>query len=355
MQGASLKPHAALLALSLALAATGARAEQLPPAPPQATQLPPPETPAAAAGTETNPPKDEAPDIYSLPIFGRQAREAGADLPLPVGISIIGQYQRENVRTHNLQVALGKGDFVDASFVGFGGNTTRANNLLFRGDLWLFPFLNVYGIAGESWSDTQTTLGPDPVILSLPTDSHGTTLGFGVTLAYGIGAWFITLDGNLTWADQEILSTPQRTLTVTPRLGRRWVSETRPGSAFSLWVGATMEEFENAAVGEVSLGSTFSGGASALANVLAPNFSTWLAANPAAKDSVNQLLSEFISDLDPKNPTARFNVGINPAKAWNMVLGGEMDLNKHWQLIAEAGFFGARTSVMGSVCYRFGI
>ncbi len=162
------------------------------------------------------------------------------------------------------------------------------------------------------------------------------------------------MDANLTWADQSILTNPQRTLTVTPRVGHRWLGNLHPGRAFSIWAGASLEVFENASVGQVP----FSLGAGPGGSLPLPSdFGTWLAGLPAnQRASVGQLLAELIM-LEQGNgqSTAAFNLNINPNKAWNMVLGGEMDLNKHWQLIAEAGLLGSRTTVAGNLCYRFGI
>lgn len=178
---------------------------------------------SAATGANANSSDErkanEREPIYALPFLGAAAVKEGASLPLPIGHSILGQYQREQIRAHGLQVGLGGGPLINADFVGFNGLTTRVRNLLFRGDFWVLPFLNVYGIAGSSWASTTTSLNR-PITLITSTDSQGTTLGFGGTLAYGVEPYgFITLDANLTWSDQVILSVPARTVAVTPRVG----------------------------------------------------------------------------------------------------------------------------------------
>jgi len=302
---------------------------------------------------------NEREPIYALPFLGAAAVKEGASLPLPIGLSILGQYQREQIRAHGLQVGLGGGPLINADFVGFNGLTTRVRNLLFRGDFWVLPFLNVYGIAGSGWASTTTSLNR-PITLITSTDSQGTTLGFGGTLAYGVEPYgFITLDANLTWSDQVILSVPARTVTVTPRVGHRWKSETVSDRAFSLWAGATLEEFENASQGSIPFGNTLPAGSGGITSFLPADFGAWHATlTHAQQEAVSQLLNELVMlEQNPNSAIARaqFSLNINPSKAWNFIAGGSMKMSKHWQLIAEAGFFGARTSVVGNVCYRFGI
>lgn len=44
-----------------------------------------------------------------------------------------------------------------------------------------------------------------------------------------------------------------------------------------------------------------------------------------------------------------------PATPWNMIIGGQYQLNKSWQLRAERGITGNRKSFLLSVNYRFRI
>jgi len=356
---------AALLCALVLCAAQAARAnvDTLPSAPAAATR---PAAPAAGDVPESPNPIKPAGDPnpeeeYELPFFGVDARKSGATLPLPVGLTVIGQYQREDIRVHDLQVGLVGGQpLIDASFVGFNGLTTRVRNLMARGDIWLFPFLNLYGIAGESWSSTTVSI-TRPVNVITEVDSQGVTLGFGGTLAWGIEGWgFVTVDANLTWSDQEILSSPQRTLTVTPRVGHRFVSESNQARAYTIWMGASMEEFESQTVGSIPLNSALPGGSnSSIISLLPSDFAQWEGTlTPAQRASVSQLFGQFIQAQqgpNAANSRAQFSLDLNPRKAWNMVLGGSMDLNRHWQLMGEGGFFGSRTSVMGNISYRFGI
>jgi hypothetical protein len=44
-----------------------------------------------------------------------------------------------------------------------------------------------------------------------------------------------------------------------------------------------------------------------------------------------------------------------PEEEWNMVIGGQFQLNKNWMLRSEGGIIGDRKSFLASVNYRFKI
>jgi hypothetical protein len=41
--------------------------------------------------------------------------------------------------------------------------------------------------------------------------------------------------------------------------------------------------------------------------------------------------------------------------AWNFIVGGQFQYNKHLMVRLEAGFLGSRTQVMTGIQYRFGL
>ena len=40
---------------------------------------------------------------------------------------------------------------------------------------------------------------------------------------------------------------------------------------------------------------------------------------------------------------------------WNMIIGTQFQLNKHWMIRAEYGFLGSRNQLIGGLQYRFGL
>ena len=51
----------------------------------------------------------------------------------------------------------------------------------------------------------------------------------------------------------------------------------------------------------------------------------------------------------------RYDMTKEVTKPWNMLIGGQWQINYRWQLRAEAQFLGSRTSGMLSLNYRFGV
>ena len=328
-------PRAIAVALCCSLAASAGLAAE------QATDDP--EAAAPAAAVKPGP----------LPFLAEEAAKAGVVLPRPIGLTLVGQLQGEDILSHELNVGLGGATKLNADFVEFGNIRARVQNLILRGDVWVLPFLDVYALAGGTWSQTRTEL-IRPISLVIDTDAHGVTLGFGATIAWGIEPYgFLSLDGNLEWTDLDILSQPQRTGTLTPRAGHRFVSQTVPERVLTLWVGSNLEFFFGRVLGSTVLGSAGAGGGPPLP----PDFGDWLSRlSPAQQQAVGDLLSQLIKATqgpNAANARADFDLVVKTRRTANLLVGGELQLDRRWQFRAEGGLLGARSSVNANVTYRF--
>jgi hypothetical protein len=104
-------------------------------------------------------------------------------------------------------------------------------------DVWLTPFLNVFGIIGRIDADTMVDLSKAsitglPISLGvLPISYDGTVYGGGFNLLYGGESWFVSL--NNTWTRASLsgdFNSSVSSFTSQPRLGlirNKW----------SFWVG----------------------------------------------------------------------------------------------------------------------
>ena len=95
-----------------------------------------------------------------------------------------------------------------------------------QGDVWLFPFLNVFGVVGHVEADTLVDLSevviPDlPFALdTLPVAYEGKVYGLGFTLVYGTKNWFASATS--TWTETDVkgdLDSKVKSLAVQPRVG----------------------------------------------------------------------------------------------------------------------------------------
>lgn len=178
------------------------------------------------------------PELYEYPsgYHGRQYYLSGLKLgnhPIPSDMfAIDAGHTREKSKTENLRL-----------------------------DMWVFPFLNVYGLVGHTRgssvsvsvdSDPSQFRGLDRVIagavhqlyqsgklqdIDFTLDFKGTT-GNRLYARRGYGNWFGLVDTNYTRTDFDILDGSISAVTVSPRVGYRFSFQGIDGpSHLSLWVG----------------------------------------------------------------------------------------------------------------------
>ena len=93
---------------------------------------------------------------YILPIWGDKAAQRGFDLPYSAGLNVNYLSQKSDITINNLQVGFNHGPLYNLDeIVRFNKATSTTNGLNFRPDIWLFPFLNIYGIFAKSTSATS--------------------------------------------------------------------------------------------------------------------------------------------------------------------------------------------------------
>jgi hypothetical protein len=93
--------------------------------------------------------EETQPLVDWLPIWGRQAREKGFDLPLPFGVGVSYTYIDQHMVVSDVKIQdkpLG---------VTIRDAATTSHTGVLRFDTWVFPFLNVYGLAGETAGVTK--------------------------------------------------------------------------------------------------------------------------------------------------------------------------------------------------------
>jgi hypothetical protein len=84
---------------------------------------------------------------YALPILGAQVAKRGYDLPYSAGIGVNYFWQKSDIIIENLYVGFNNGPMYDLDEIVRMNNaisTSSAINL--RPDIWILPFLNVYGL-----------------------------------------------------------------------------------------------------------------------------------------------------------------------------------------------------------------
>ncbi|CAH1583304.1 hypothetical protein [Vibrio rotiferianus] len=277
-----------------------------------------------------------------LPIWGAKAKELGYNLPIPIGISLFANTQEVNYISENdfILTAHGgmlgglkgqKGYIVPKDDVSITGND---QSIQLRADAWIFPFLNVYGLAGytEGNKDITVTLQnaknenrkPLPFLnkikqpITIGLDYNAYNLGIGVVAATQvrvhrkINPIIITVAGTATNAWTNMTDSTILTTIGSVRAGQRYYTEI---GEFGIFAGYQYQNIRQDITGSISARGTD---------------------------------AEFIlQDLD-------FNVALKSKENHNASIAIMYDfgLGESWQMFAEYGFLNWK-QVTVSAGYRF--
>ena len=328
---------------------------------------------------------------YALPIWGDKATKRGYDLPYSAGLSMQYFGQRSDIVIENLQVGFNGGTMQDMDqIVRFDKAKSSSDGVSLRPDIWLYPFLNVYGIFGVSAASTDVgygiwlpdTAGKEQQILHLNTkvDFTAATLGFGITPTIGVGGGWLALDMNFTWTDVPQLSKPAQSFIFDPRMGKSFKLR-RPDENINLWAGGFRLAINTGTTGSIPLSDALpidqwqASVDQAQAEVTRRNqeIDAWWnsltppqQANPVNKaryeaskaalaragtflDSADQAVSNAGSS------TVEYSIDKHPADMWNLIVGGQYQMNKSLMFRFEVGFLTSRTHIISGVQYRFGL
>lgn len=283
-----------------------------------------------------------------FPILGRKAIERGFDLPKPLGLNLIGLYADQNIAISNLGLSTGTDPTVPIDFIGFGTNTSTVTTLNARADLWVLPFLNVYGMAGNVWANTTVEVA-DPIAFTSSVDQTGTYLGTGLTGAFGFKRLFVSADVNWTWTKLEKLEKAVNGRIFSLRAGRAFKYGREGRIAF--WVGAMKATIASETRGSIKLSEavppeTVDKIQDALETVEDEEWYQDL--GPVQKALVDQIVDRLLTGGDLQ---INYSIDKSLADPWNMLIGSSLDFNKRWTVRGEVGFIG-RFSLLLSTVYR---
>ncbi len=281
-----------------------------------------------------------------FPIWGRNVIEKGFDLPYPLGINANYVFMDQGINIGNLGLSFGDNPTVPMEdFIKFGDAKTVVNTVNARFDLWLFPFLNVYGMVGEGWSSTTVTL-TEPIDLETTVDQKGIYYGIGGTLAAGYKKTWFSFDANVSWTDLENLDEPVQVIVAGIRIGRTFrVFKTH---RLAVWAGSMYQKFDTGTQGSVRLAEVLPGTLHDKINDI-PNRPGFSDLPERIQDTVTGIIDEFNNRYE----TAKINYSIDkgPETPWNLLVGANYEFSKAWQFRVEAGLIG-RWSLLANLNYR---
>lgn len=182
-------------------------------------------------------------------------------------------------------------------------------------DVWVLPFLNVFGIYGQIDGDSTVDLGGlglplPPEVRSLRVGYDGDVFGGGVVLAFGGDRWFGSITA--TFTDTSLsgdFSSSVEASTIQPRIGLRF------GDHTEVWIGGYVIDAEEKHSGTINLD---------LGPIIGPG-------GPIPLD---------------------FAVDLSQAEDFNLSVGTHMMMSDAWEATIEVGG-GDRRTVLANLTYRF--
>ncbi|HEX6764352.1 MAG TPA: hypothetical protein VF103_02715 [Polyangiaceae bacterium] len=301
----------------------------------------------------------ETPDIgnqpyewnYVFPLWGKDLAKKGMKFPFPFGIGVTYLEAIQPIDVKNLEVAINDGDFVDVSrFVKFESLDSNVQAANARLDLWVLPFLNVYGLANWLISTEGDAVLSKPFPLRAGSTQTGYGGGFGATGAFGFWGIFATVDANFTWNQLSNLESPVRTFVFAPRVGKRFpITNT---VAVSGWIGAMRQDVQADTSGSIKLADAVG---DKNEGTVEGEIARWYRGlDSADRASVSAFGGRFPTTGGDRDPTIHYKLDKALAYPWNGLVGMDFDFNRRWQIRTELGFFG-RTQMLVGVNYRFSL
>lgn len=328
---------------------------------------------------------------YLLPIWGQKVTKKGFKLPKSAGISAQYLWQNSDILINNLQVGFNNGPKHNLDeIIRFNKAESNSNGVSIRPDIWLFPFLNIYGVLAKSKLSTDINAGvwiPDDenwkqvATIATKANFDATTYGIGMTPTVGVGGFFMALDLNCTWSDIPELEKPAFAFIFGPRIGKNIAFKGHPETNIAIWVGGFRLMLNNGTTGSLNIGELFPidqwqskidtgymkvsqsqqkvddwwSGLTPVEQKNPVNIAKHETANAALTKAGNILNAASQAVSSAGNSTVQYSLDKRPKDMWNFLVGTQFQVNRSWMIRAEYGFLGSRSQFLGGLQYRFSL
>jgi len=328
---------------------------------------------------------------YALPIWGQKVTAMGYDLPYSAGLSINYFWQESDIIISDLFVGFNNGPMYNLEeIIRFDNAVASSYAINFRPDIWVLPFLNVYGILAKAntstaidagvWIPDTTNTWREVAAFSSVAEFKATGLGFGVTPTIGVGGGFLALDMNMSWTDVSALNKPVFTFVFGPRFGKSFKLK-KPERNIAFWVGGFRLHLSSQTEGSLLLSEVLpiddlqpkvDEGLTKVADAQVQVDEWWSGLTPQEQknpvnvakyetaDRVLQTAGNALNSIDgalndDQYASVQYSLTKKPKDMWNFVVGSQFQINKHFMIRAEYGFLGSRQQLITGLQYRFGL
>jgi hypothetical protein len=240
--------------------------------------------------------------------------------------------------------------------VQFGENTSTVLSANARFDLWLFPFLNVYGMYGVAQANTTVEV-TSPVQFTSSVDQPGQYYGFGFTTAFGIWDHWASVDLNWAFTDLEKLSEPVRTRILGVRIGHTFPLDGKDMKP-AIWGGIFNAEVATKTDGSLSMSEALPQEFIDSMDSLYATYQSeeWYQDMPRwQQEATDKVMNQLDSTKgNRRDAVINYNIDKGLGVPTNMIVGAQWEINKEWGVRTEIGLFG-RWSALLNVFWRYRI
>lgn len=276
---------------------------------------------------------------WAMPFMAQRVIDKGFSLPRPYGVSLIFFHQDQGINLSDLKLSFDpSAPLQDVPFVKFKNAHVENYTWQFKADMWVFPFLNVFGIVGTvkgsgnvpasfAAKDLFSYFGinicdglgnhtPEgckaTINYDAPINYYGNTLGAGILLAAGIDKYFFAMPVTYVRTKVNVTDTPVEVFNMTPRVGYNWPTDI---GKLGIYVGANYQQSKIVLSGSYVL--------------------------PTANTEIGH------------DVTVQYQIKETPIDLWNAVAGVNWEISKAWSTVVELGYSQNRENQTFLMNYRF--
>lgn len=269
-------------------------------------------------------------------------------------------WMKQGLIIDNLQLGLQTDNqdipLTSVGFIEFGDNTNTSYSINVRPDIWVLPFLNVYGLFGKGNLHTVVNL-VKPVEMVSIVDQGIRTLGFGVLGAGGIGPVWFSVDANFTRNKPELLEEATKVNVLGARLGHTFVFKLKPDRNIAIWADGMRLHMATETVGAIKMIDALPPETWDQRDEIVSDYWDWYdnEATLPQKKVADEIFTPIVDRLEQADGDAVISYAMDKhaKQLWNGIIGAQFQVNKRWMFRTEWGIIGDRKPTLACVNYRF--
>jgi len=283
-------------------------------------------------GNDTSKLKQQAkPVTLHPPVFGKKRRRNGMILPLPFGTGFRFLKIDQPYKASSFEISNYENNLVIKTEKVKDQTEAGEISIVFRPDIWIFPFLNVYGLAGYTSGYTHLNFTAQSFTVlhddgnNIPVDSSftlrsnpeysGSVYGFGTTVSTGFKGYFILLNYEYSKTSRQDYKKKMTYQFFKAKTGILLGHNKKKGKG-ALWLGSGFMHDRHLVEGLLQTADVFPG-------------KEWI-------------LGDFL----------HYQGTLSVAHSWNFLIGGFFNINDHHIIVLELGVL-KRKHLDFSYTFRF--